>query len=74
MTTEIIVICTHCEKVLARKINNDPNETEDRLSHSDCLGFQDIPCKPGFDYQVQVSRDLGYKNLEDYLRFFKRRV
>jgi hypothetical protein len=73
MTTEIIVVCAHCERVLARKPNDDPNETEDRLSHSDCLGFQDKPCKQGFDYHVQVSRDLGYNNLSDYLRHFKRR-
>lgn len=62
----VIVICVHCDAVL-KKIGNPKY-----ISHSDCLGYKDKPCKAGRLYHLRLSRQLRYEKFDDYLQSFKR--
>jgi hypothetical protein len=71
MTTKIIVVCVHCSRILGIKVNNDPNITEDSISHSDCLPYNRLPCRAGIQYHKQVAEDLGFDNFDEYLVNFR---
>ena len=64
----VIVICAHCNRVLGQKRNEDPNENREIvISHSDCIGYSDHPCKEGEAYHRQLAIDLGFDTYEMYV-------
>jgi hypothetical protein len=53
-------VCQHCNEVL-----RDDGKGDNNLSHGDCLGYKDRPCKKGEIYyrELAVHFDATYEEV-----------